>query len=482
MPSDKKLLILHVTSEVVPYSKTGGLADVLNGLPKAQATLGHKVYVVSPLYDAVDRARHGIKKLGKSVSVTLGGRSFDFQISKADMGDGATALFLRNDDLFGRPQLYGNGNQDYEDNHIRFGSFSAAIFELVRELGLAPDIIHCHDWQTGLVPAFNRLNSLNVAPTVTTIHNLAYQGQFPADVLPELGISWDVFNPEGLEFYGRVNFLKAGIVWSNKITTVSPNYAQEVLRPEFGAGLDGVLRAKGGNFTGILNGADYSIWDPRNDPYIASSYGPDDLSGKQKCREHLLEKVGLKGVIGPIFGVVGRFASQKGFDLIAQVIPSIVAQGGIVVVLGSGEESIQKAMSAVADAFPNRVALKIGYDEELAHQIEAGSDFFLMPSRYEPCGLNQIYSLRYGTLPIVHSVGGLKDTVVDLCADPENGTGFVFHSFDAGAFLQAILNAFGIYNDKPRLLAARLRGMAKDFSWGQSAKAYLQLYRQAMKM
>jgi starch synthase len=468
--------ILHVTPEVVPYSKTGGLADVLNALPRAQARLGHRVSVVTPLYDAVDLARHRVAPAGRSFPVTLGGRTFDFEVASADMGDGVTCRFLRNDDLFGRPRLYGDGDADYADNHLRFAFFSAAVFRMMRALRLRPDVVHCHDWQAGLVPAYNRLHLLDLHATVMTVHNLAYQGQFPAHVLPEVGLPWDVFKPDGIEFYGKVNFLKSGLVWSDRVTTVSPTYAAEVLHAEHGAGLDGVLRARGGDFVGILNGADYAVWDPRHDAHIAAPFGPDDLEGKAACRAALLDEVGLRGAAGPVFGVIGRLAAQKGHDLLAAVMPAIVAQGGVLVVLGSGDPAIEQAVQAAARQHPDRVAVRIAYDDGLAHRIEAGSDFFLMPSRYEPCGLNQIYSLRYGTLPIVHAVGGLQDTVIDLADDPERGNGFKFRAFEPSAFLGALARAFDLHRDPPRHRAAMRRAMAADFGWDVSARAYLDLY------
>jgi starch synthase len=468
--------ILHVTPEVVPFSKSGGLADVLNALPRAQARMGHRVAVVTPLYDAVDLARHHVTPAGRSFPVTLGGRTFEFDVAQAAMGDGVTCWFLRNDDLFGRPRLYGDGNVDYADNHLRFAFFSAAVFRMMRALRLRPDVVHCHDWQSGLVPAYNRLHLLDLHATVMTVHNLAYQGLFPAHVLPEVGLPWEVFKPDGIEFYGKANFLKAGLVWADRVTTVSPTYAAEVLHPDAGAGLDGVLRARRTDFVGILNGADYTVWDPRHDSHIAAPFGPDDLSGKAACREALLQEMGLPPFEGPLFGVIGRLASQKGHDLVAAAMPAIVAQGGGLVVLGSGDAEIEQAIVAAARLHPDRVAVRIAYDDGLAHRIEAGSDFFLMPSRYEPCGLNQIYSMRYGTLPIVHAVGGLEDTVIDLGESPEEGTGLKFRAFEVAAFLGALARAFDLVRDPERHHAAVQRAMAVDFGWGASARGYLALY------
>jgi starch synthase len=469
--------ILHATSEVVPYSKTGGLADVSSALPRAQAALGHRVHVVTPFYDCVDPARHRLIGSGRRFEVTIGGRTAEFEVLHADMGDGVTVVFLRNDDMFGRPSLYGTAAGDYDDNHRRFAFFCAGIFRVMRVLRIRPDILHCHDWQTGLVPAFNRLLLMDLFPTVLTVHNLGYQGLFPAHVLPETGLPWGCFNPSGVEFYGKVGFLKAGLVHADRVTTVSPTYADEVRTPDHGFGLDGVLRARGSDFKGILNGADYEIWNPLTDPHIPANFSSDDLSGKVECRRALLAESGLDETDGPLFGVVGRLATQKGYDLLAEILPDLVEMGGSVVMLGTGEPAVEKALADAAARFPGRVALRIAYDDPLAHRIEAGCDFFLMPSVYEPCGLNQIYSMKYGTLPIVHGVGGLRDTVVDLDEDHENATGIRFSPFGADTFRDALRRAGALFRNRDAHLRVVRRAMERDFSWGASASAYLELYQ-----
>lgn len=473
--------ILHCTSEMVPFSKTGGLADVSSALPEALTRLGHRVTVVTPLYTFIDRDELGVHSTGKSFDVTLGGRSRTFEIFEATLPAGTSVILLGNDSLFGRAELYGTRDGDYPDNHLRFAFFSAAVFRLMRSRRLRPSVLHCHDWQAGLVPAFNSLFHLDMCGTVMTVHNLAYQGLFPAEVVPDIGLPWEIFNPDGVEFYGKVNFLKAGLVYSDRITTVSPGYSNEIMTEEFGCGLDGVLRKRRKDVQGILNGVDYQAWSPENDVLIPANYGPEDRKGKSACRDALLDEFGLARSDGPLFGVVGRLAAQKGFDLLAEVLPELVEMGASVVILGTGEKEVEDGISEAARQFPEKVGAKIAYDNGLAHRIEAGSDFFLMPSRYEPCGLNQIYSMKYGTLPVVHAVGGLDDTVVDVDEDPVSGTGLKFREFTRKAFLDVLHRSVSLYS-KPNALGKVIdRGMQMDFSWESSAKAYVELYEQAME-
>ncbi|NOZ01780.1 MAG: glycogen synthase GlgA [Deltaproteobacteria bacterium] len=473
--------ILHCSSEVAPFSKTGGLADVASALPEALTRLGHKVTVVTPLYASIDRDKHGVRPTGRSFDVTLGGRTRNLEVFEAHLPQGTHVVLLGCESLFGREELYGTRDGDYPDNHLRFAFFSAAVFRLMRSLRIRPSVLHCHDWQTGLVPAYNRLFHLDLCGTVLTVHNLAYQGLFPADVVPDIGLPWEIFNPEGVEFYGNVNFLKAGLVYSDRITTVSPGYAGEILTEQFGCGLDGVLRGRGKDVVGILNGVDYQQWSPLTDKLIPDNYGPDDLSGKKACRQALLGEFGLEPSFeGPVFGVVGRLAAQKGFDLLAEVLPDLVEMGAAVVILGTGERAVEENISEAARRFPRNVSARIAYDNGLAHRIEAGSDFFLMPSRYEPCGLNQIYSMKYGTIPVVHAVGGLEDTVIDIKEEPERGTGLKFREFSAEAFLDALRRSVSLYADKRAMDAVIRRGMDMDFSWEASAGAYVDLYEQTI--
>ncbi len=474
------LHIMHCTPEVVPFSKTGGLADVSAALPEALTRLGHGVTVVTPLYARVDRDRHGVRATGRAFDVTLGGRTETFEVFEAHLPAGTRVVLLAHDGFFGRPELYGTRDGDYPDNHLRFAFFSAAVFRLLRGSRVCPSVLHCHDWQTGLVPAFNHLYHLDLCGTVFTVHNLAYQGIFPAEVLSDVGLPWDVFNPEQVEFYGKVNFLKAGLVFADRITTVSPGYAREIMTPEFGCGLDGVLRKRASHLVGVLNGVDYGDWNPETDIHLPARYRPDDLAGKAACRDALLADFGLAPSDGPVFGAVGRLAAQKGFDLVAQVLPDLVGMGARVVILGTGDREIEEALTSAAAQFRGQVGVRVAFDNRLAHLIEAGSDFFLMPSRYEPCGLNQMYSLRYGTIPLVHAVGGLEDTVVDITEDPERGTGVKFRTFTRQAFLEALRRAVDLHADPAALDVVRRRGMAQDFSWDAAARTYEALYLQVI--
>lgn len=469
------LRILNVTSEVVPFSKTGGLADVSRSLPDALASSGHHVCTVTPLYRCVDR--RDLSFTGKILDVMLGGRIIQFGVHTTVTPAGVTIYFLDNDDLFGRDEIYGTRDGAYPDNHLRFAFFGAAVFDLIAAFDLDLDIIHCHDWQAGLVPLFNRIRYGNRYRTVMTVHNMGYQGVFPGYVTPELGIPWEVYTAEGVEFWGQVSFLKAGLFFSDRATTVSPTYAREVLTPETGYGMDGILRLIGGRFSGILNGVDYSQWSPENDSMIPARFSVDDMAGKEENRSALLQEFGLRDSGGPLFGVIGRLAHQKGYDLLAGVMPAIVRAAGMIVVLGTGERDVENMISSSAAGFPEHVAVRFIYNERLAHLIEAGADFFLMPSRYEPCGLNQMYSLRYGTIPIVHAVGGLQDTVIDVDDDPERGTGLKFSPFENQAFLDAVWRACQLFVDVDRMHQVRARGMKQDFSWSRSAGAYASLFK-----
>ena len=475
--------ILHCTPEMVPFSKTGGLADVSFGLPEALSRLGHHVTVVTPLYGTVDRQAHDVRPTGRRIDVTLGGRSSTFEVFETSLPGGTRVLLLACDAFFDRPFLYGTRDGDYPDNALRFAHFSAAVFRVLRAVRLRPDVIHCHDWQTGLVPAFNRVFHLDMFATVVTLHNLAYQGQFPADVMPEVGLPWDLFNPEQVEFFGNVNFLKAGIVFADKVTTVSPRYADEIRTPEFGCGLDGVLRKRGADVVGILNGADSAEWSPRTDLFLPpeARFSARSMAGKRVARDLLLAEFGLPPGDGPLFGAVGRLAHQKGFDLVAQVLPEMVASGARVVLLGTGDRDVEEAVAAAVAAFPGRVGARIAYDNRVAHLVEAGSDFFLMPSRFEPCGLSQIYAMAYGTLPVVHAVGGLENTVVDLDEDAAHGTGLKFREFTREAFLARVARAVRLFGDPTAHARVVRRAMTADFSWDASASAYADLYRQVVR-
>ncbi|MBI3185981.1 MAG: glycogen synthase GlgA [Myxococcales bacterium] len=471
--------VLFLASEVAPFSKTGGLADVAGALPKALSKRGHELLVVTPLYSQVkDKA---IQPAGGPFTLRFPFGEVEGWLRQAQLGRGHRVLFVDQPAFFQRPGLYQEDNRDYPDNHRRFAYFSIAALAAAELVKFTPEVVHLNDWQTGLAAVAlargyqgTRLSS---ARSVFTIHNLAYQGAFPKLVMDELGLPWELFNPEGLEFYDRPSFLKAGIAFADALTTVSRRYAEEIQTAEGGWGLEGFLRDRRHKLRGILNGADYSEWDPQADPYLPARFSPKDLSGKEQCKKKLLERFGLPAaaVASPAFGLVGRLADQKGIDLLLYSLPRLLERELTVTVLGSGEARYEQALRQLAARYPRKLGVKIGFDPALAHLLEAGSDFFLMPSRYEPCGLNQMYSLRYGAVPVVRRVGGLDDTVVDL--KEKGATGIKFGDYQPTAFLEAVDRALGLYRDRRKLGEVRRRGMAEDFSWEAAAKQYEEIYQ-----
>jgi starch synthase len=475
------LRILFAASEGLPFSKTGGLADVVEALPKALVALGHELAVVLPRY-------RGIKTsmvVMPSVTIPLGGRLRFPSITDGTMLNGVRYFFVDDPGYFDRDGIYGGSAGDFPDNAERYSEFCRATIEIAKHVWPA-DVIHCHDWQTALVPVL--LRSLYAAdplvkdlPVIFTIHNLGYQGQFPAAVLDRAGIPPEVYNPAGLEYYGDVNLLKGGLVYSDYLTTVSKKYAEEIQTPEFGYGLDGVVRSRRDHVVGILNGVDYSVWNPEKDKLIAATYSAKDLTGKHACKKDLLEIFGLspQHETRPVLGIVSRFADQKGFDLIAAVAPELMEEDVILIVLGTGERRYEELFETLANEFPGRVGVRIAYDNELAHKIEAGADMFLMPSRYEPCGLNQIYSLKYGTVPIVRATGGLEDTVESFDVQHGTGTGFKFEPYTGAALLDAVRQALHHFTDERIWKRIQLNGMSKDFSWKRPATEYAKLYKTA---
>jgi starch synthase len=470
--------ILLVSSEVAPWSKTGGLGDVAGALPRALAARGHAVSVVSPRYYQIDTQRPGFRALHQAVSVR--GERATLWLHEAG---GVSFYFVENDRFFGsRRGLYGDGQGDYGDNAERFAYLSRAALALPGALGLRPRIVHLNDWQTGLVPHLLQLEhrqdpALARARTVFTIHNLAYQGVFGKQVLPALGLPWSVFRMDAMEFYDRLSFMKAGLTGASALTTVSPTYAREILTPEGGAQLDPVLRERAGVLTGILNGIDVEEWDPARDRHLAANYSAADLAGKDRSKAALQEELHLPVRADvPLVGMVGRLAEQKGIDLVAAILPRLAGLDVQLAVLGSGERSLEHVFVRASRDQPGRVAARIGFDEGMAHRIEAGADLFLMPSRFEPCGLNQMYSLRYGTVPLVHAVGGLEDTVEDF-DDAGHGTGFKFREYSPRALWLALLRALDVYRDGFAWEGLVQRGMSRDFSWQRSAQSYEALYQ-----
>lgn len=466
--------ILLVTSEANPFAKTGGLADVAGALGPPLRRHGSDVAVVMPRYRQIDLSRLTpvIPHLPVALTDT---RSYATSVySAADQG--VTYYFVDCPQLYDREDLYTHEGKDYEDNYLRFGVFSLAAIELARHLG-TPRVLHCHDWQTALVPVylktrFARTPALAKVKTLLSIHNLGYQGLFDRRVLRELGLGDAMFNSEQLEFYGKVNLLKGGLIYADRLNTVSPTYSREIQSPELGFGLDGLLRKRSHVLSGILNGVDYSQWDPRHDPHIAANYSAEDLSGKLACKQALLREFGLADscLTKPLIGIVSRFDSQKGFDLIEEVAGDLTAIDGALVALGTGNPRYEAFFRNWAAAHPDKIGVRVGFDNSLAHRIEAGSDIFLMPSRYEPCGLNQMYSLRYGTVPVVRATGGLDDAV-------DESKGFKFRESTGQAMLSAVLQAVNLFcRDPERWRTMMRRGMEQDFSWDQAAAQYASVY------
>jgi starch synthase len=473
--------ILFVASEGLPFVKTGGLADVIEALPKALLALGHEVAVVLPRYRGIEANTI----LARNITVPLGQKLRFPSIADGQVIGGVRFFFVEDSAYFDRDGLYGGSTGDYADNAERYSEFCRMTIEIAKHVW-SPDVLHCHDWQTGLVPALLRTSYgddplVRDLPVVFTIHNMGYHGLFGREAVERAGIPAGIFHPAGLEFFGSVNYLKAGLVFSDYLTTVSRKYAQEIQTREYGYGLDGVVRTRADRLVGILNGVDYSLWSPETDQFIAANYSAQDLGGKPICKQALLEifELPAEHLTKPVVGIVSRFADQKGFDLIAEKAHQLMREDLVLVVLGTGERKYEKLFRALADAYPGRVGVKITYDNVVAHQIEAGADMFLMPSRYEPCGLNQIYSLKYGTVPIVRATGGLDDTIEQYDVQHGAGTGFKFAEYTGAAMMKAVRQALHLFVDERIWKRIQLNGMAKDFSWRASAIEYVKVYAAA---
>jgi starch synthase len=465
--------VLMVASEAAPFVKTGGLADVAGALPGALTALGNEVAVVLPRYRPV--RIDGLRPVWRDHPVWLGPHSFPIDLLALD-GE-VRYYFVDCPLLFGRDGIYTDPRGvDFPDNHVRFAVLSRVALHIAR-YEFQPQVLHCHDWQAALAPVFLQ-HHLACDPTfaglktLLTIHNLGYQGIFARHQLGDIGLSDWFFHPDRMEFRGDVSLLKAGIVFSDQISTVSRKYAEEIQTPEYGHGMDGLLRSRSDSLTGILNGADCSEWDPESDRYIAANYGPHDLGGKRLCKQDLLQNFGLpaEAIDRPLIGIVSRFAHQKGFDLIESIADELAREDLTLVALGTGEPRYEELFRRLSEVWPARIAVRVAYDNALAHRIEAGADIFLMPSRYEPCGLNQIYSLKYGTVPVVRATGGLDDTI-------DESTGFKFWDYNGWSLLAAIREALAAYRDRRRWDSLMRNGMAKDYSWASSAAEYSALYR-----
>jgi len=476
--------IAMIASEVSPLAKTGGLADVIGTLSVALERLGHEPSVLMPAYRSVLQANFPVRETGITLSVPVGGQEIESTILETTIGKGVPIYLTRADQYFDREFLYGSPTEDYSDNAERFVFFSRAALEFLR---LNPvDIVHCHDWQAALATVFLKAQPARYAEaagakTVFTIHNLGFQGIFAPPAWPLLNLHPSYFTPPFLEFYGNVSFLKGALLLADKITTVSPSYAREILGPEQGFGLEGVLQQRAADLLGILNGVDYYHWNPWTDPFLTHHYGEHSLNVKLDCKKDLQRVVGLPDEINrPLLAMISRLTPQKGFDLVEDVFDKLMERDVQVVLLGTGEPRFEQFFRKAAVRYSERVAVEISFNEALAHQIEAGADLFLMPSQYEPCGLNQMYSLKYGTIPIVRAVGGLKDTVDDYDPERQTGTGFVFAPYTSTAMLAAIDRALTAYRDNQGWTALRRRAMAQDFSWERSARLYSNLYQQLL--
>jgi starch synthase len=468
--------IALVTSEAVPFAKTGGLADVCGALPQELEALGHEVVLILPRYQAVKTASFLFKPLDDDYDMTLYGEN--------------VRVFLVKHDMFLRAGLYGDSLGDYPDNLRRFSHFCRKALDLLDKIAFHPDVIHCHDWQTSLLPLY--VNDRTAAylhkkqrppSTVLTIHNMAYQGIFLKEKMPETGLGWEYFNMSGLEYYDKINLLKGGILYANALNTVSLTYSKEVQTPEFGFGLEGVLAQRKDVFCGIVNGVDYKTWNPQTDALIYKNYSMKTLADKQ------VNKLKLQGSCGfaqdadvLLLGFVGRLVEQKGIELILNMVPECVRAGMQIVILGVGDPKYEAAAFSLAQQHPHNVFFSSRFDDRLAHEIYAGCDVFLMPSQFEPCGIGQMISFKYGTIPVVYKTGGLADTVKDVVSDPGHGTGFVFSTFGSKDFFRSVLAAQKMFAQKTSWQDVMKRVMGLNFSWKESARKYAALYDKARRV
>jgi starch synthase len=477
--------ILIASPEATPYVKTGGLADVVGALLKEVCALKEKASLVLPLYRKITE-KFRLRDTGKSFRLAMGSTPVEGRVWVSEEAGAARAYFIECEELYGRKELYGTSKGDYRDNALRFAFFSRAVIETCLTMDIRPDIIHCNDWQTAMIPLYLRTlyadrTGMQKTATLYTVHNLGYQGLFPAADILFTGLGSDYFTPERLEFYGRLNFMKAGLLYADLLNTVSKTYAGEILDPEYGFGLEGVLKTRRHDLYGVVNGLDYGEWDPASDRFIPGRYDESDLTGKGLCKKRLLNEAGLHDDRRPLLGVVSRFSSQKGLDLVAASLDRMVRLGVNIIVLGKGDEYYENLLASLSEKHPGRVFTKIGFRETLAHLIYAGCDFFLMPSKYEPCGLGQLIALRYGTIPIARKTGGLADTIEDYDHLRSRGTGFLFSDYSPASLVDAVKRALCVYGDGEKMAKLVTGAMKADFSWKKSARKYLELYGKAVK-
>ena len=479
--------IVFAASECSPWAKTGGLGEVVRALPRQIAALGHKATVYIPYYRQVREQAPEKHYAVRSITIPFQNYNRFAAILDGGVHDGVQMYFVDCPELFDREFLYGTPSGEYQDNWERFGLFCRAVLEGSKLLG-APDLFHVHDWQAALLPVYLRTlyyydPILRNRGTLLTIHNAGYQGRYSAATVEKLLFPWEIYMPQRGEHSGQFNFLKAGIVYADRLTTVSPRYAEEIQTPEYGMTLDEVLRKRAADLRGILNGVDYQQWNPANDGNIAAHYTPENLSGKAECRRDLLHAFGAGRVddATAVLGMVTRLTTQKGLDLIGEITEPLMQENVVLVALGNGEEYYENLLRSLAAKFRGKLMVHIGYDTTLAHKVEAGSDVFLMPSRYEPCGLSQFYAMKYGTVPVVHGTGGLESTIEEWNADARTGTGFKFHGYSADHFLAAIQRALGVFADKAAWQTLMRNGMAQDFSWVKPAAEYVEVYQQVVE-
>jgi starch synthase len=480
--------VLLASSECFPYSKTGGLADMVAALGKALAVDGHRVRIVTPLYRGIREKHPAVTRTELLLTVQIDGRIVSGHVWSANVAPNLEILFIDHPEYYDRPALYGEGGRDYPDNAARFIFLSKAVAYLARNLPEPPELVHVHDWQVGLVPVLIQNETLvtgwkSAPATVLTIHNLAYQGVFPYADYVLTNLPNEYYHVDGLEFYGQMSCLKAGIVYADIITTVSPRYAREITTEQYGAGLDGVLRSRQDRLIGILNGVDYGEWKTVGNKFLGFSFSAEDFAGKAAQKAALQAEMGLPvRAEVPLFGTISRLAEQKGIDILISALEEMLATEMQFVLLGSGDPAFERGFRTLAERYPEKVAVKIGYDHGLSHRIEAGIDFFLMPSRFEPCGLNQMYSLRYGTIPIVRVTGGLDDSVTDVSENPEIADGIKFTEYSSRALVKAIRKALVLYKDQELLTHFRKNAMTVDFSWEHCTHEYEAAFARAIEL
>ena len=480
--SESPLKLLMVASEAAPFAKTGGLADVVGSLPTALHALGHDVRLIIPWYRSVRKAIGNLRAGRKKIAVPMGGRVYQLSWRTGE-NQGVPVYFLDFPEFYDRQGLYGERGQDYPDNAERFGLLSRAALELARQIGFAPDVIHAHDWQAGLVPVYLHRHLWRDpffagTGSLFSIHNLGYQGVFPLESARLLDLDDSLTGPDGLEYYGQISLLKGGIGFASHVNTVSPTYCREIQTPQQGMGLDGLLRSRGDHLHGLLNGLDGKLWSPVHDGALANNYSAKKLSGKKECKKQLQKELGLKlAPKTPIVAMVTRLDSQKGIELVLESWDRLMRPDLQLVILGTGNIDFEHRLAEAASYYPGKAAVILQFDDALSRRIYAGSDMYLMPSRYEPCGLGQLIALRYGSVPVVHATGGLADTITDPLDPARPANGFVFHEYRHDSLLECLARALETYAKTDAWRTIMLQGMNQDMSWQQAAGDYVNLYR-----